>query len=69
MTNEPFNHQIGAEAIDFSSKHLDDPKAIELLKAGLKDRFYKIRNYTLTKLDFNNDTVRTAFEPLIEKPQ
>jgi aminopeptidase N len=53
------------EAIDFCSKYPDDPKAIELMKAGLKDRFYKIRNYTLTKLDFNNDTVRTAFEPLI----
>jgi aminopeptidase N len=53
------------EAIDFCSKHLDDPKAIELMKAGLKDRFYKIRNYTLGKLDFNNDTVRTAFEPLV----
>ena len=53
------------EAIDFCSKHEDDPKAVELVKAGLKDPFYRIRNFTLSKLDFGNDAVKTTFEPLI----
>jgi aminopeptidase N len=53
------------EAIDFCSKHQDDPKALELMKAGLKDRYYRIRNFTLSKLDFDRDAVKTTFEPLI----
>jgi aminopeptidase N len=53
------------EAIDFCSKHQDDPKALELMKAGLKDRFYRLRNFTLSKLDFDRDAVKTTFEPLI----
>jgi aminopeptidase N len=53
------------EAIDCCSQHINDPKATEIMKAGLKDPFYKIRNFTLSKLDFTNDTVRTTFEPLV----
>lgn len=53
------------EAIDYCSKHQDDPKAIELMKAGLKDRYYRLRNFTLSKLDFERDAVTAAFEPLI----
>ena len=53
------------EAIDYCSKHQDDPKAVDLLKAGLKDRFYRLRNFTLSKVDLKRDAVRTAFEPVI----
>ncbi|HXB91785.1 MAG TPA: M1 family aminopeptidase, partial [Puia sp.] len=53
------------EAIDFCSKHQDDPKAVALLKSALKDRFYRLRNFTLSKLDLKRDAVKTAFEPLI----
>jgi aminopeptidase N len=53
------------EAIDFCSKHEDDPKALELMKAGLKDPFYRIRDFTLSKLDFSQDAMTTAFEPLV----
>ncbi|HUB62268.1 MAG TPA: M1 family metallopeptidase [Puia sp.] len=53
------------EAIDFCSRHQDDPKAMELMKAGLKDPYYRIRDYTLSKLDLDRDAVKTAFEPLI----
>jgi aminopeptidase N len=53
------------EAIDFCSKHQDDPKALELMKAGLKDPYYRIRNFTLSKLDMDRDAVKTAFEPLL----
>lgn len=53
------------EAIDFCAKNQDDPKALDLLKAGLKDRYYRLRNYTLSKLDMKKDAVKTAFEPMI----
>jgi aminopeptidase N len=53
------------EAIDYCSQHQDDAKALDIMKAGLKDRYYRIRNYTLTKLDLKKDAVRAAFEPLL----
>jgi aminopeptidase N len=53
------------EAIDYCAKHQDDKKALELMKAGLKDRYYRIRNFTLSKLDFDRNAVKTALEPLI----
>ncbi len=53
------------EAIEYCSKHLDDPKAVDLMKAGLKDRFYKIRNFTLSSLDLGRDGIKQTFEPLI----
>ena len=53
------------EAIDFCAKNQDDPKALDLLKSGLKDRFFRVRNFTLSKLDLKRDAVKTAFEPQI----
>ena len=53
------------EAIDFCAQHQDDPKALELLKTALGDRFYKIRGYTLGKLDMRNEAVKTAVEPIL----
>ena len=53
------------EAIDSAAGHQDDTKALDLLKAGLKDRFYKLRSYTLSKLDLKRDVVAKEFEPLI----
>ncbi|MHA4812109.1 M1 family aminopeptidase [Flavitalea flava] len=53
------------EAIDFAARNQDDPKAVDLLKAGLKDRFYKLRTFTLSKLDLKKEAVKTAVEPLL----
>ncbi len=53
------------EALDFCSKNQDDAKAVELLKTGLKDRYYRLRNFTLSQLDLKKDAVRAGFEPLI----
>jgi aminopeptidase N len=53
------------EAIDYCSNHEDDAKALDLMKAGLKDRFYRLRTFTLGKLDLKRDAVSAAFEPLI----
>jgi aminopeptidase N len=55
------------EAIDFCSQHQDDPKALELMKAGLKDPYYRIRNFTISKLDLDRDAVKTGFAPLLEE--
>jgi aminopeptidase N len=53
------------EAIDYCSKHQDDAKALDLLKTALKDRYFRLREYTLGKIDLKRDAVRSAFEPLI----
>lgn len=53
------------EALEFCAANQDDAKALDLLKAGLKDRFFRLRNYTLGKLDLKRDAVKTAFESQI----
>jgi aminopeptidase N len=53
------------EAIDFCAKNQDDPKAMDLLKTALKDRFYKLRNYALGKLDIQKEAIKSAVEPLL----
>jgi len=53
------------EAIDFCAKNQDDPKALELLKAALKDRFFKLQAYTITKLDLKKAAVKAAVEPIL----
>jgi len=59
------NYVDRREAINFCSKSLDDPKALDLMKAALKDRFYKLRIFTLSRLDLKKDAVKSAMEPLI----
>ena len=53
------------EAINYCALNQDDPKALDLLKTALKDKFFRIRNLALTSLDMKKDAVKTAFEPLI----
>jgi aminopeptidase N len=53
------------EAIDFCAQQQDDPKALDLLKTALTDRFYKIRGYVLGKLDMRNEAVSKAVEPML----
>jgi len=53
------------EAIDFCAKNQDDPKALDLLKTALKDRFFKLRIYALGKLDLKKDAVKAATEPIV----
>ena len=33
------------EAIDYCAKHEDDPKALDLLKLALRDRFYRSEKF------------------------
>jgi aminopeptidase N len=53
------------EAIDYCSKHQDDAKAVDLLKTALKDPFYRLRDFTLSKLDLKKEGEKMIFEPLI----
>ena len=50
------------EAIDFVAKSQNDPKAVELLKASLSDKYGGLRSYTMGKLDMKNDGIRKAVE-------
>ena len=53
------------EAIDACAKNLSDPKALELMKTALKDKYHGLRSYALTQLDLKSPTVRQAVEPII----
>lgn len=50
------------EAIDFAAKKQDDPKAVELLKTALKDKYFALRSYAISKLDFKKQNVKSAVE-------
>ncbi|HVU93763.1 MAG TPA: M1 family metallopeptidase [Puia sp.] len=59
------NYVDRREAVEYCAKHQDDAKAVDLLKAAVKDKYYRIRTFALGKLDFKRDAVKTAFEPLV----
>ena len=58
------NYVDRVEAVDYCGKHQDDAKAVDLLKAALKDRYYRIRSLALGKVDWKRDNVKAVFEPL-----
>ena len=43
------NYLDRREAIDFASKNQDDPKAVDLLKLALKDKYDGLRNFAIGK--------------------
>ena len=53
------------EAVDFISKKLDDPKAIEFMKLALIDPFDRIRNLALQKIDIKKANLLAGVEPLL----
>jgi len=53
------------EAIQFAAKAQDDPKALELLKTALKDKFHGLRNTTLFSLDLENEKVKQEVELIL----
>jgi aminopeptidase N len=53
------------EAIAFAAKNQDDPKAVDLLKTAVKDRYYRLRDFALQRLDMRNDAIKKTFEPQI----
>ena len=59
------NYLDRREAIDFASKKLDDPKAVELIKTALTDRYEGLRNLAISKTDLRKETIKTSFEPVL----
>lgn len=53
------------EAVDFVSKKLDDPKAIEFMKLALADKFERIRNLALQRIDVKKAKLMEAVEPML----
>jgi aminopeptidase N len=53
------------EALDFAAKNQDDPKAVELLKQGLNDRYYGLRNFTIARVNLEKENVKKAIEPIL----
>jgi aminopeptidase N len=58
------NYLDRKEAIDYASQS-EDPKAMELMKLALKDKFHALRTYTLGKLNLKDPEVAQAMEPII----
>lgn len=59
------NYLDRREAIDFAGKNMSDPKAIELIKTALNDRYQGLRNLAISKVDLKKDAVKTAVEPIL----
>lgn len=53
------------EAIDFASRKLDDPKAVELLKTALTDKYHGLRNFVISRTDLRKENVKNGFEPVL----
>jgi aminopeptidase N len=55
------------EAIDFAAKHQkEDPKAFELLKNAIDDRYQGLRLYAIQSLNINDDSIKKSVEPMLE---
>lgn len=52
------------EAIDFAANQ-SDPKALELMKTVLKDKYHGLRSYAISQLNMQDATVRNAVEPIL----
>jgi aminopeptidase N len=53
------------EAIDFAAKHADDPKAVDLLKTALRDKYEGLRELTVYRLNIENEGLKKAVEPIL----
>jgi aminopeptidase N len=53
------------EAIEFALRRQDDPKAWELLKTAMNDKYHGLRNLTLSRLDLKKENVKKEAEPIL----
>jgi aminopeptidase N len=53
------------EAVEFAARNQTDPRAIAILKDGLKDKYFGIRGLVLSRLDLRNQGNKKDFEPMI----
>ncbi len=59
------NYVDRREAIDFASRKMEDPKAVELIKTALNDKYHNLRALAISKADLRNESIRKSFEPII----
>ncbi len=59
------NYLDRREAIEFASKNQKDPKALDLIKIALKDKYEGLRNYTISLLNLRDETVKKEVEPIL----
>jgi aminopeptidase N len=59
------NYLDRREAIEFAGKNQKDPKALDLLKLALKDKYHGLRNYTLAVIDMKNEDFKKSIEPIL----
>jgi len=59
------NYVDRREAIAFAAKNQKEKKAEDLLMMALKDKYYKLRNFTLGVLDIKNEMVKKDAEPIL----
>jgi len=59
------NYLDRREAIDFAGRNIGDPKAWELVKTALKDKYPGLRNFALSKVDFRKENIKKEAEPII----
>ncbi len=53
------------EALDFAGKNLSDAKAVELLKTGLTDKYFGLRQFSIARLDLKNKKLVDVAEPIL----
>ncbi len=53
------------EALEFASTSQSDPRSLELIRLGLQDKYYGLREFSLEKLDMKNRNVRAGVEQLV----
>jgi aminopeptidase N len=53
------------EAINYCANRQDEPKAVDLLKRALMDRYDRLRIFALEKLNLKKDSVKMEVEPMI----
>ena len=54
------------EAIDFAARHQkDDPKAFELLKSAIDDKYQGLRIYAIQNLNIRDDSIKKSVEPIL----
>lgn len=56
------NYVDRREAIDFASKKMDDPKAVELIITALNDKYEKLRTLAISKIVTSKASMRDAAE-------
>ncbi|MBK8952247.1 MAG: HEAT repeat domain-containing protein [Chitinophagaceae bacterium] len=58
------NYLDRREAIEFAAKKLTEPRAAELLKSALNDKYEGLRQLAINLADIRKEAVRFSFEPI-----